>query len=140
MSKIFFVFSSELGSHVPGGYFQHSSDYSFSEEIQRQMPMSSNFLYASGSAPYAPFEAPQPWMAKANSSDSDLKQGTTRSAPDKQAAPVVNVDSNDDNGGNPSTFSKKDTGGSRAGRRMIWTSDETIRLVNSQCTALNSTL
>ncbi|RLN31144.1 hypothetical protein C2845_PM05G22630 [Panicum miliaceum] len=25
--------SSELGSHVPGGYFQHSSDYSFPEEI-----------------------------------------------------------------------------------------------------------
>ncbi|RLN29790.1 hypothetical protein C2845_PM05G32240 [Panicum miliaceum] len=119
---------SELGSHVPGGYFQHSSDYSFPEEIQRQIPMSPNFLYASGSAPYAPFEAPQPWMAKATSSDSEPKQGTTRSALDKQAAPVVDVGSTDDNGGNPSTLSKKDAGGSRAGRRMIWTSDETMRL------------
>ncbi|RLN39996.1 hypothetical protein C2845_PM01G36820 [Panicum miliaceum] len=73
--------------------------------------MSPNFLYASGSAPYAPFEAPQPWMAKATSSDSDPKQGTTRSAPDKQAAPVVDVGSTDDNGGNPSTLSKKDAGG-----------------------------
>lgn len=93
--------------------------------------MSPNFIYASGSAPYAPFESPQPWMAKAKSSDSDPKQGTTRSAPDKQAAPVVDVDNTDANEGNPSTFSKKDAGGSRAGMRMIWTPDETMRLVSA---------
>lgn len=66
------------------------------------------------------------------------KQGTTRSAPDKQTAPVVDVDNTDDNGGNPSIFSKKDAGGSRAGRRMIWTFDETMRLVSYLCTSIQS--
>nr|TKV92433.1 hypothetical protein SEVIR_9G162500v2 [Setaria viridis] len=89
----------ELGSHPPGGflsYFQ-PSDYSHPKEVRRETPMSPNFVYASGPTPYAPFQAPQPWMAEVN----------------------------------PSTLSKKDAGGSRTGRRMIWTSDETMRLISA---------
>ncbi|CAN6338950.1 unnamed protein product [Urochloa humidicola] len=124
----------ELGPHPPGGflsYFQHSSNHSLPEEIRHQAPMSASFLYPNGSAPYAQFETPQPWMANANSSQSSAEQGTALPALGSQTAPVVDVDRVDDNGGNPRTFPKKDAGGSRACRRMIWTSDETMRLVSA---------
>nr|XP_034581101.1 glutathione S-transferase T3-like [Setaria viridis] len=93
--------------------------------------MPPNFLYASGPTPYAPFQAPQPWMDEARTSQSAPKQVTAHSSLGSQAAPVIDVENIDDNGVNPSTLSKKDAGGSRTGRRMIWTSDETMRLVSA---------
>ncbi|RCV27557.1 hypothetical protein SETIT_5G334100v2 [Setaria italica] len=100
--------NAELGSHPPGGflsYFQ-PSDYSHLQEVQRETSMSPNFVYASGPTPYAPFQAPKPWMAKAR---------TSQSAPKQSIKHVI----------------EKDAGGSRTGRRMIWTSDETMRLVSA---------
>lgn len=98
--------------------------------------MPPNFLYASGPTPYAPFQAPQPWMDEARTSQSAPKQVTAHSSLGSQAAPVIDVENIDDNGVNPSTLSKKDAGGSRTGRRMIWTSDETMRLVNYLCASI----
>ncbi|XP_004986366.1 glutathione S-transferase T3 [Setaria italica] len=123
----------ELGSHPPGGFLSYfePSDYSHPKEVPRETPMSPNFVYASGPTPYAPFQTPQPWMAEGWTSQSAPKQVTTHSSLGSQAAPVVDVENIDDNGVNPSTLSKKDAGGSRTERRMIWTSDETMRLVSA---------
>jgi hypothetical protein len=68
-------------------------------------------------------------MANANSSQSPAEQNIRLSALGSQTVPVVDVENTDNNGNNPSML-KKDAGGNWAGRRMIWTPDETMRLVN----------
>lgn len=76
-------------------------------------------------------------MAKDKSSPSAPKQDTNSSL-GSQGTPVVDVENSYDNVVKSSMLPKKDAGGSRAGRRMIWTSDETIRLVNYLCTSITS--
>jgi hypothetical protein len=95
--------------------------------------MLGNFVNPSSRAQYAPFEAQQPQMAKAKSSHSLPEKNTPHSALGSQAAAahIVDIDNNDGNGGTPSTFTKKDTGGNRPAKRMIWTPNETMRLVKS---------
>lgn len=90
-------------------------------------PMFGNFPYFSSSA-YAPSEAPKATENEANMFQPMSEPSITHPSPDPHATPI-DVHGGQDNRGTTGLISKKVTGCSRVGRRMIWTLDETIRLV-----------
>jgi len=105
-----------MGPCLDGGflsYLRGSSNYSLPEEIRHEQPMPVNSL-GGGRTPYDKFHSSQTPAAQENPQQSVSEPVTTHSTPSLQTSPTID-DKN---------------GGIRAGRRMIWTSDESMRLVS----------